>query len=219
MTQRSPSTLIGATLFLGVYLLVSPIAGAASTGTLPLPGSPAGDVHDYLAANTTASLLTGLLQLLSGIGLAIVVAGPLTRRATADAERTPKRTLASVAGWVAVAAIVSSAALSIVLSAIASTATTETVSVVRSFNFTLGGVVHVVTLGLFVLLAVATVRRHSTPVRIVGWIAGVLAVLSLLSVAVYYASLFLPLGRVACMVALVVVGISLLRRSTIVNAA
>ena len=216
MTGRILSPLIGAAVFLILYLLVSPIAGAFSTGELPLPGSPADEVHDFLAANTTASLLTGLLQGLSGVGLAVVVAGPLTRVAIPDAAGGPLRTLGRVAGWVAVAAILISAALSIVLAVIAPTAGTGTVSTVRDLSFILGGVTHVVALGVFVLLSVASVRGWSRLVRVVGWIAGSLAVLSLLSIAIYYASLFLPVGRLACMVALVVAGIGLLRRPGLV---
>jgi len=88
MSTRTLSPLIGALIFLILYLSVSPIAGAFSIGELPLPGSPPAEVHDYLAANTLPSLLTGVLQGLSGLGrlacmIALVVAGvSLARRRT-----------------------------------------------------------------------------------------------------------------------------------------
>lgn len=211
MTKRILSPLIGAVAFLLFYLAVSPVAGAFSVGELPLPGSPAADVHDYLAANTTPSLITGILQGLSGLGLAVVVAGSVPRAGGPYVVRAGSRHLARIAGWIAVAAILASAVLSIVLSSIATSAGTDTVATIRSFSFYAGGVVHVVALGVFVLSAVA-MHGPSRLVRVLAWIAGSLAVLSVLSTVIYYASLFLPLGRLACMVALVVSGISIARR-------
>lgn len=202
---RTTLPLIGAALFLLLYLAVSPVAGAVRSGELPLPGSAPDVVHAHLAANTTASLLTGALQGVSGLGLALAVVA-LSR--TASIRLT---TLGRVAGWVAVAAILTSAVLSVVLGFIARTVDTELVATVRDVSFHAGGVLHVVSLGVLVL-SIAMTRGWSRPVRIVGWIAGTLAVLSLLSIMVYYASLFLPLGRLACMLALVVTGISILRR-------
>lgn len=199
--------LIGAATFLLLYLAVSPVAGAVSTGELPLPGADPDVVHAYLTTNTTASLLTGGLQGISALGLAVAVAA-LSGAGTSEARLT---TLGRVAGWVAVAAILTSAVLSVVLGSIARTADTALVVAIRDLSFHAGGVVHVASLGILVL-SVAMTRGWSRPVRVLGWIAGTSAVLSLLSIMVYYASLFLPLGRLACMVALVVAGISVLRR-------
>lgn len=214
MRRRTLSPLIGALIFIVLYLAVSPVAGAFSTGEMPLPGAPAVEVHDYLAVNTIPSLWTGVLQGLSGVGLAIVVAG----LSTAACERNAGlRAIRRVAGWVAVAAILVSAALSILLGIIAPTAGTDAVDMVRNISFYAGGVVHVVALGIFTL-SIGVARRWSRTVRIVAWIAGSLAVLSLLSTVIYYASVFLPVGRLACMVALVVVGVSVLRRPPVAPA-
>lgn len=218
MTQRTLSPLIGALIFLLFYLAVSPIAGTVSVGEFPLPGSPRDVVHAYLAANTTASLLTGLLQGISGLGLAVVVAGPLARAGGRVAIGAQRRVLGQAAGWIAVAAILTSAALAIMLGFIAPTAGTEVVATVRGLSFYAGGVTHVASLGLFVLAIIAA-PGWSPPVRVVAWIAGSLAVLSLLSVAIFYASLFLPLGRLACMIALVVAGIGAARHRSPLPAA
>lgn len=218
MNTRRLSPLIGALAFLLCYLAVSPIAGAFSVGELPLPGSPPSQVHHYLAANTVPSLLTGLLQGLSGLGLAVVVGGPLTSEFVAPARRAWLGGLGRMAGWLAVAAILTSAAMSIVLALIATTADTELVSGIRNVSFYSGGVTHVVALGVFVLAIVASGGLNRS-VRVVAWVAGSLAVLSLLSTVIYYASLFLPLGRLACMVALVVAGVSIARRGALVTAA
>jgi len=209
------SPLIGALIFLVLYLAVSPVAGAFSVGELPLPGSPAIEVHEYLAANTIPSIVTGVLQGLSGLGLAMVVASPLTCVGGARAARL--RVLGSIAGWIAVAAILISAVLSIVLGVISPTAGTDVVAVIRNLSFYAGGVVHVTALGVFTL-SIAAMRGWTRTVRIVAWIAGSLAVLSMLSTVIYYASLFLPLGRLACMIALVVAGLSLVRRRTVIPA-
>lgn len=215
MSRRTLRPLIGALIFLLLYLLVSPVAGAFSVGELPLPGSPSDEVHDYLAANTLPSLLIGWLQGLSGLGLAVVVAGQLTRAGGPTATRL--RTVGRIAGWAAVVGILTSAALSIVLSMIAQTAGTDVVAMVRSISFYAGGVVHVVALGALTL-SIAATRSWSRTVRIIAWVAGILAVLSLLSTVIFYASLFLPVGRLACMIALVIAGISLARRRTVVPA-
>lgn len=172
--------LVGAAIFLLFYLSVSPMTGAVSTGELPLPGSAAGDVHEYLAANTTASVFTGVLQGISGLGLALVVAS----RSRMDSLATRPRTVGRIAGWVAVAAILASAVLSLVLGFIATTASTDLVAAIRDVSFYAGGVTHVVALGVLVL-SVAVTRGWSRPVRIVCWIAGGLAVLSLLSVPIW----------------------------------
>lgn len=206
--------LVGAVIFLLCYLSVSPITGAVSTGELPLPGAAASAVHEYLAANTTASLFTGILQGFSGLGLALVVAALSRMRSSA----TRLSTVGRIAGWVAVAAILASAALSLVLGFIAAAAGTDLVATIRDVSFYAGGVTHVVALGILVL-SLAVTRGWSRPVRIVGWIAGSLAVLSLLSIAIYYASLFLPLGRVMCMVALVVAGVSVARPARVPSGA
>jgi hypothetical protein len=214
MNTRTISPLIGAVLFLVLYLAVSPVAGAVSTDPLPLPGAPVEEVRAYLAANSASSLVTGILQGLSGLALALIVAGPLNRRAAAASRLLVVR---RIAGWLAVAAIVTSAILSIVLGAVGSTAATDTLVAIRTASFLSGGVVHVVALGVFVL-TFALDRGFGRPTRILAWIAGVLAVLSLLSTVIYYASLFLPLGRLACMVALVVAGVSVLRRPAVAAA-
>lgn len=214
MTRRTLSPLIGALIFLLLYLSVSPVVGAFTVGALPLPGTPAVEVHDYLAANTTPSFLTGLLQGLSGLGLAAVVAGPMTKTRGAKA---PLRLMSQVSGWIAVAAILASAALSIVLGIIAPTAGTDAVEMVRNISFYAGGVVHVVALGVFTL-SVAVAPYWGRTVRVVAWIAGGLAVLSLLSTVIFYASLFLPVGRLACTIALVVAGVSMFRRPTVASA-
>jgi hypothetical protein len=86
----------------------------------------------------------------------------------------------------------------------------DTVVTLRGVGFYTGGATHVVALGLFVLL-VSRAEGRTRPVTVMGWIAGVPAVLSILSVLWFYASPFLPVGRLLCMVFLIVLGVSLAR--------
>ncbi|WP_020638858.1 hypothetical protein [Amycolatopsis balhimycina] len=48
--------------------------------------------------------------------------------------------------------------------------------------------------------------------RVQGYVAGILATLSLLSLVFYYANAFLPIGRITSMAWTVIVAIVLLRR-------
>lgn len=210
-TSRGPvAPLIAAIAFLGCYLAVDFAAAAVSTGSMPLPGDPAQDVHAYYSANTTASILTGALQGLSALGLALFVAGPATRAGRAsDGHRRTVR----LVGAVAVTAMLVSAALAIVSGATASSASVDTVVALRNAVFSTGGVLHVVALGLFVLI-MSRYDGWTRPVRAMSWIGGVPAVLSVVSVFWFYGSPLLPLGRLLCMVALIAAGVSLLRGRT-----
>ncbi|GAA2273719.1 hypothetical protein GCM10009853_029460 [Glycomyces scopariae] len=203
---RAVTPLLGAIAFLVLYLAVDVAVGAVSTGTMPLPGAPAGEVYDYLRANTTGSILTGVLQGLSVLGLAVVVAGPAAKVGGADGRRRA----AVAAGALAVVAMLVSAGLSIAMGLVAESSSVDTVTALRNAGFYTGGVTHVVALGVFVWLATRG-AAWTRPVRVMGWVAAVPAVLSVLSLLWFYASPFLPVGRLLCMVCLVVVGISLAR--------
>ncbi|GAA1659463.1 hypothetical protein GCM10009830_00530 [Glycomyces endophyticus] len=200
---RTTAPLLGAIAFLACYLAVDVAAGAVATGTMPLPGDSPDAVYDYLRANTTASILTGVLQGLSVLGLAVVVAGPATRVGG-------RRRAAAAIGAVAVAAMLLSAGLSITTGLVAPSASADTVVALLNAGFYAGGAAHVVALGLFVLVLTGG-DAWTRPVRVTGRIAGVPAVLSVLSLLWFYASPLLPVGRLLCMVALVVVGASLAR--------
>lgn len=208
--RRKPvSPLLGAIAFLAFYLAVDFASSAVSTGTMPLPGDPADEVYEYFTANTTASILTGGLQTLSVLGLAVVVVGPATRAGRSVGRRRG----AVFAGATAVAAMLVSSGLAVTSGVIAESASVDTVVALRDAAFYSGGVVHVVALGLFVL-AVTRIKGWTRPVRVMGWIAGVPAVLSIASLLWFYASPLLPLGRVLSMVCLVVAGVSLVRGRT-----
>lgn len=218
--RRVVVPLVGGIVFLGAYLAVDVASAALADGTLPLPGAPAAEVAAYLAANTQASWATGLLQALAVAGLALVVAGPAA--AVAGAPRAGgvdhgRRTAVTV-GVVAVACMLVSAALSVVSAIVASSAGVTTLSTLRDVGFLLGGVGHVVALGFFVWVAS---RPHgwTRPIRILGAVAAVPAVLSVLSLVAFPANALLPSGRLLCMVWTVSAGVSLARGRTVPAAA
>ncbi len=204
--------LFGAIAFLGFYLAVDPVSGLVSSAALPLPGAPTAEVVAYLRANPAAMLVTALLQLLSIVGLAVVVGSASTRVEGTATDATTRR-IAKTFGWLAVAVMTVSAATAIVIAATAATAMPDALVTLRTISFLSGGVVHVVALGIFVF-ALGRLHGWTKPVRVTAWVAAVPAVLSIASLFWFYASILLPVGRVLCMIALIVAGVSLARGRT-----
>lgn len=209
---RPLAPLAGALLFAAAYLLLSPVVSLLGAGPAPLPDAPAEDIAAFARANPGVSIATAVMQTLSIIGLVIVITGQTTRVA---GPRRRRVTIAAGALAVAGMAVTNITLVSSTL--LAPNLTDETIAVFRQVSFFAGGVVHVVALGVFVLLVTQS-RSWTRPVRVFGIIAAVPAVLSILSLAWYYASVALPVGRVLCMVALIIAGVSLLRRKSPVAA-
>jgi type IV secretory pathway TrbD component len=98
---------------------------------------------------------------------------------------------------------------------VAASADDATVDVLRQANFYAGGVANVALLGVFVLgtaLALSRDRLFGGGTRWFGLIAGSLAALSVISLAFYYASVLLPVGRLLCMIWTIVAAVVILRR-------
>ncbi|MEU8633007.1 hypothetical protein AB0C38_12620 [Amycolatopsis sp. NPDC048633] len=184
----------GAAVFLVAYLAVS-FTGGLSDRSLPLPGAPAADVAAYYAANPAAAVTVAALQAVSVLGFAVFARA--VRRFTGIAV-------------VSVLAMLVSCALTVALTVVAASASFETIEVLRQGSFYTGGVANVATLGLFVFVAAKALGRAGlagSPTRWFGYVAGTLAMLSVLSLVFYYASAFLPVGRVLCMVWTVVAAV------------
>lgn len=207
-TPRTLVPLLGALGFLVLYLAVGPVSGVFATGEIPRPGAPAEEVYAFLAANGTASVVTAALQSMSVLCLAVVVARTV-RTPSRESDTVPRR-VAAVAGWTAVAAMLVSAAAAAALAVLVPSLSVEAAVSVRMVSFALGGVAHVVALGVFAL-ALAASGGWSRPVRVMARVAAVPCVLSLVSVLWPTAMVLLPLGRLLGMVALVVAGVSLAR--------
>lgn len=209
-SRWSPVTGVAAAAgFLVAYLAVGPVSGAVADRPLPLPGSPAAEVAAFYAANPAAVAITAALQIASVACFAVFVAGLAPALRAAGAAWLPP------VGHLSVAAMVVSSALSVTLAIVAPSAGDTTVSALRAASFYAGGVVTVVLLGGFVLgaaLVLGRARLFGGPTRWFGVVAGALAVLSVLSVAVYYATALLPVGRVLAMVWTVVAAVVVFRR-------
>lgn len=205
-----PSALVAAPLgFLIAYLVVSPVSDALADRPLPLPGTGPSEVAAYFAANPAAVAASALLQVASVACLAVFIAAlaPVLRGAGPEGARVP------LLGYVAVAAIVVSSLLAGAAAVVASRSAGVTY-VLREASFYAGGVAHVVTLGAFVLGAALILGRREligAASRWSGYVAGALAMLSIVSLGVYYASVLLPVGRVLSMVATVAIGVALVR--------
>lgn len=194
-STRAPA-IAGSAVFLLAYLAVS-FTGPLADRSLPLPDAPAADVAAYYSANPVATVVVTVLQVVSVLGFAVF------------ARAVGNRAVAAVS----VLAMVVSSVLSVVLAIVAGSASLGAVQALRLGSFYAGGVVNVVTLGVFVFLAAKAFA--SAPTRWFGYVAGALAMLSVLSLAFYYASAFLPVGRVLSMVWTVVAAIVLTRNRAV----
>ncbi len=195
--------------FLAAYLAVSPVSGAFADRPLPLPGSPASEVAAFYAANPAAVGMTAVLQVASVACFAVFVAG------LAPALRAMGAGWLPPAGYVSTAAMVVSSALSGTLAVLAPSASDTAVTFLRQASFYAGGVANVVLLGLFVFgsaLVLGRERLFGKPTRWFGLVAGTLSVLSVLSLAFYYANAFLPVGRVLSMIWTIAAGVVVYRR-------
>ncbi len=195
--------------FLAAYLAVGPVSGAFADRPLPMPGSSAAETAAFYAANPAAVGLTAGLQVVSVACFAVFVAGLAPALRAVGARWLPP------VGYLSVAAMVVSSALSGTLAVLAASASDATVTVLRQASFYAGGVANVVLLGVFAFgsaLVLGRERLFGKPTRWFGFVAGTLAMLSVFSLAFYYASVFLPVGRVLSMVWTVVAGIVVYRR-------
>jgi hypothetical protein len=195
--------------FLGVYLAVSPISDTLADRPMPLPTATAAETAAYFAANPLAVTAAALLQVVSVACFAVFVAavGPLLRD-------TGRGAALQLVGYTSVAAMVASSLAAGAAAVAAPSASAETVDVLRQASFYAGGVANVVTLGAFVFGAALLLGRRGLlgrPTRVLGYVAGALAVLSVLSVGIYYATILLPVGRLLSMLWTVVAGIRLAR--------
>ena len=204
---------VGGVVFLGAYLLVGPVSGALSSGEMPLPDAPVGELVAYYENNQLGVWAAAVLQAVSVVGFAL-----FARTVLPVLRRTATPTAATVLTAVAVVSVVgmlTSSVLSGLLPTVAQS-DTDTLSTLRMVSFWAGGVVNVAALGGFVFVASRHLRGQGLlgrTVWILGIVAGTLAMLSVLSLAVYYANAFLPLGRTLSMVWTVAAGVALVRRT------
>lgn len=192
--SAAAGSLMGAVVFLGAYLAQSPASSQFANGPLPLPDAPLAETYAYAVDNGLAAAVGAICHLVSMIGLVVFIL--CSRRVLQWRTGVHLGSFYGV-GLLAVATLTVSAGVSLVVAGTAADLTPETVGILRQVGFIAGGVAHVVPLGVFAFL---TSRIYpSRAVRIAGVVMAVLAVCSVSSLFIYYGNMFLPVGRVGCM--------------------
>lgn len=189
--------------FFALFFVGDIVAGILADESLPRPDAADQKVYDYVVDNAGANVAAGLGQIIGAVCLAVVV-GLLAR------QLTDRRV--ALWGWVSAAAYAACGVLAIVMAAVAPNVSVDTVVLLRDANFLAGGVVTVVALGVFTLLA-SRADVFSRGVRRFGTIAAALAIASVFSLVFYFANAFLPIGRIACMIWAISAAVSLIRSS------
>ena len=203
---------VSGALFPVFFLAGEAVAGQLATAPLPMPDAPAAEVVAYYGGSRTAALVLAASQALAAAALLVFVASVvlLLRRTLADGDA-----LAGLARWGGVLAglsLLASALLTLALTLAAAGSDLALVGTLRSLNFLTGGTLHVASLGVFV---VATSLAARTAGALPGWIVwlglvqAVLAILSLASLLVFFAALFILLGRMLGFVWCIAAGIAL----------
>ncbi len=205
--RATPKALVGGLVFfLGFVGII--LAGQLNDVPLPLPGSAEVKVYAYFREQTLAVVTNAVLQGVSALGLIIFLSAVIPR--LARISRTAGVRLCRILGVAAVLSLVLSALTSVALAVLASQLGAGTVATLQQVGFVLGGVTHVVILGALIW-SLARTGNWAVAIRRFGVAAAVPAVLSVLSVVLFPASVLLPLGRVLCMVWSISAGTSLLR--------
>lgn len=192
--SRTGRTVLAAALgFVAFYFATDFVAPNLATSAPPLPDDPVRAVGDWYAENQLAAVMIGVSQFLSVCCLGAFALG-LPRAARSDAQHDSLRR-ARTWGLVAMALMMLSSVLGWLLAATAPTTSLDT------------------ALGIFVWLASRT-SGFGAPVRGLATVAAVVAVLSLASLLWFYASAFILLGRLLCMLWTICAAASILRGTT-----
>lgn len=201
--------ILAAVGFMLLYFATDFVAPNLASSPLPRPNAPLNETRVWFADNQLAAVLIGVSQMLSVACLGAFVA--LLGRTAATARQAAVAARAKPWGFAAVALMTLASVFAWLLAALAPSASLDAVSVLRTANFIAGGTAHVVALGVFVALA-SRVPGFGTPVRVLGYVAAVPAVLSVVSLVWFQAAAFIFLGRLLCMVWMISAAVSAARR-------
>lgn len=180
--------------FAGVTAAALFVASTLLTdGTGPLPGEGTGaEIADYLRANAGALELQATLQTASALGLLLFTA------LTASRLAAPFRQLAVAGGALAAATTTVSAAVTGVMAQEGVYSEQGLLPALQWLSFLSGGPGHALWFApLLIGIALGARKAGLLPswLGVLGTVIGSLAALSVLAIAVYYASPFIPLGR------------------------
>jgi hypothetical protein len=154
----------------------------------------------------------GVCQIISALAL-FVFAGcvaRMTRRMQGEGSALPGTT--RLGGLLAATLYLICGLLGIALIPAAASGNLDLVGTLRTLNFLAGGTLHVASLGIFIVAASLIARRTKALPAWICWLGIVVAVvglLSLASLAIYYANAFILLGRLLGIVWCAAVGIAL----------
>lgn len=212
--SRDDYRALGGVLFAAFFIASLILAGALSSGSLPLPDAPALEAARYYDEDRTAAILSGSLQALSAASLLAFVpaVAAFVRRAAPG-----RGALARIVLWggaLAGSLLLLSVLSGFVVGLAAAGGNLALVGTFRDLNFLLGGALHVASLAPFVGGAsLAALRARALPRWIppFGLFAAAVALLCLVSVFWYPASVLDPIGRLLSFVWSVAVGVALLR--------
>lgn len=202
-------------LFALAFLAGDVVRGALATGTLPLPSAPAEAFARYALQNGSASLGVAICQGVSALALLAFSLHVSARVLPASRQGGKLKSFASEAGAVAAGLLLICAVLGAVLVAVAGTGNLGVINVLRQANFLAGGTLHVAALGVFIGGTSLLARRTKSLPRALVWLGlvqGALAVLSLLSLGIYYANAFILFARLLGFIWCIAAGLVLVLR-------
>lgn len=201
-TRSRLALILAAIGFMLLYFATDFVAPNLASSALPLPNAPLEEARAWFAENQLAAVLLGVGQFLSVSALAVFVIR-LKRLAPETSRSTPW-------GLAAAALMMLASVLMWLLAAAAPGASVDTVSALRTGNFIAGGCAHVLALGVFVTLN-SRLPGTSKPVRVLGYVAAVPAVLSVVSLIWFQGAVFILLGRLLCVVWVISAAVSVTR--------
>jgi hypothetical protein len=211
-TSRKNPWALGGALFAAFFIAGDFLRGALAAGPLPMPGAPVEEVVRYFTESSAAALAVASVQVLSALSLLVFVApvATLVRRVSGEARALTG--LTSGGGVLSAVLLLVCALLGFALVPVAAGGNLALVEILRQANFLTGGTLHVASLGLFVGATSIAARRAKALPRWISWLGlaqATVAILSLASLFVYYASAFILFGRMLGFVWCISVGIVL----------
>ncbi len=181
-----------------VFLLSDTITRPLQQAPATLPTDPPAAMLTYYAESGTAIIAHAAFHTVSAlllIGFVLTVGQVLARVAP---ERSTLRLVAVIGGIAAAVALIGSALINVIATLSAGGLDEATAQALRLANFYTGGTIHVALLGVFAVgtgLIALKARPWARGFSWLGLVSGVLSILSLLSLAIYYATLLIPVGR------------------------
>ncbi|PSK96372.1 hypothetical protein CLV30_12631 [Haloactinopolyspora alba] len=197
--DRSARTLAGAlfaALFVGGLITTSILVPASAPPNRP--DSAATDIQRYFLENGGVAELQALTQTTAAFLLVLFIGSLAAMVRRLESERSGLAETVTSGGIVAAAFLAVSALLAGTLGAEQISDSPATVSALRQLSFFIGGVGHTVGLGVLVgAVSLAAHRARALPrwLTVAGLVSATLSMLSLLSIVVFAANLFIPLGR------------------------